>query len=284
MALVSCPECGRENVPNDAEACPICGYDIKAYFDKIKSDEKAERIKSVPPYKKNKLILPVIILILSIISLAAEITLVSFSDKMSALWFYAALYLFFSAVFCFLSLSLLCRRFNLYHLSKTNLEEYQRQVIEKQDAAEAAAMAREQANRDSADPYYFDFARNTTEAVDSETQYDREEKTPNPTKDATATALLTIGILCICGGILTAIIILGLCYNSHNYDMTGIAILSIIGSIVSGVLFIGFSKCVQFLSDIKQILLKNMPKDSPDDADNAIEKILFRKSEKSSNE
>lgn len=29
MALVKCPECGRENVSDTAEACPNCGYAIK---------------------------------------------------------------------------------------------------------------------------------------------------------------------------------------------------------------------------------------------------------------
>ncbi len=39
MALVKCPECGRENVSDSAEACPNCGYGIKAYFEKIKCEE-----------------------------------------------------------------------------------------------------------------------------------------------------------------------------------------------------------------------------------------------------
>lgn len=28
MALIKCPECGRENVSDSAEACPDCGYGI----------------------------------------------------------------------------------------------------------------------------------------------------------------------------------------------------------------------------------------------------------------
>lgn len=88
-------------------------------------------------------------------------------------------------------------------------------------------------------------------------------------KNATATALLTIGIICICGGVLAALIIWGQettgSYYDHDPNAVSNAIWSIIGGIVSGVLFIGFSKCVQFLSDIRQILLKDMSEDSPDD-------------------
>lgn len=32
MALIKCPECGRENVSDSAEMCPSCGYGIKASF------------------------------------------------------------------------------------------------------------------------------------------------------------------------------------------------------------------------------------------------------------
>ena len=28
MGLIICPECGRENVSDSAEACPNCGYEI----------------------------------------------------------------------------------------------------------------------------------------------------------------------------------------------------------------------------------------------------------------
>ncbi|MCM1059629.1 MAG: zinc ribbon domain-containing protein [Eubacterium sp.] len=39
MALVKCPECGREKVSDSAEACPACGYAIKSHYDKIKYAE-----------------------------------------------------------------------------------------------------------------------------------------------------------------------------------------------------------------------------------------------------
>lgn len=39
MALVNCPECGRENVSDSAESCPNCGYGVKAHFELIKKQE-----------------------------------------------------------------------------------------------------------------------------------------------------------------------------------------------------------------------------------------------------
>lgn len=40
MALVKCPECGRGNVSDSAEACPDCGYGLKAHFEKIRKEEE----------------------------------------------------------------------------------------------------------------------------------------------------------------------------------------------------------------------------------------------------
>ena len=43
MALIICPECGKENVSDTAVSCPECGYAIKEHFEKIKIEE--EKIK-----------------------------------------------------------------------------------------------------------------------------------------------------------------------------------------------------------------------------------------------
>ncbi len=45
MALIKCPECGRENVSDTAKACPGCGYGIKEHFDKIGRESKQESIE-----------------------------------------------------------------------------------------------------------------------------------------------------------------------------------------------------------------------------------------------
>lgn len=60
MALIKCPECGKENVSDSAETCPECGYSIKAHFDKIKYDEEQKRLakqreqQKIESEKKNK--------------------------------------------------------------------------------------------------------------------------------------------------------------------------------------------------------------------------------------
>ena len=44
MALVTCPECGRENVSDSAESCPDCGYGIKSHFEKVRSEQRKKEI------------------------------------------------------------------------------------------------------------------------------------------------------------------------------------------------------------------------------------------------
>ena len=45
MALVKCPECGRDRVSSFAVACPECGFNIKAYFEGTINEEKVEAKK-----------------------------------------------------------------------------------------------------------------------------------------------------------------------------------------------------------------------------------------------
>lgn len=56
MALIKCPECHKENVSDQAEMCPYCGFGIKAHFDKIKQeeDQKERQIKFEEELKKLK--------------------------------------------------------------------------------------------------------------------------------------------------------------------------------------------------------------------------------------
>ena len=42
MALVKCPECGREKVSDSAEMCPDCGYGIKKHYEDIKKKKEEE--------------------------------------------------------------------------------------------------------------------------------------------------------------------------------------------------------------------------------------------------
>lgn len=85
MALVKCPECGRENVSDTAKACPGCGYNVKAYYDKKYkiTKESSDESKDMPinrevileepiKSKKNKTLI-IIMIIFCILSVAFAI-------------------------------------------------------------------------------------------------------------------------------------------------------------------------------------------------------------------
>ena len=53
MALIKCPECGKENVSSTAESCPSCGYGIKAHFEKT-GENKSQSNDSTANLELNK--------------------------------------------------------------------------------------------------------------------------------------------------------------------------------------------------------------------------------------
>lgn len=57
MALVTCPECGRENVSDMAAACPYCGFPLRKHFEEIKLEkeetEKEQHAEKDPTDKKD---------------------------------------------------------------------------------------------------------------------------------------------------------------------------------------------------------------------------------------
>lgn len=52
MALINCPECGKNNVSDSANFCPNCGYNIKEHFKKL-NKEIAKKQKNLKK-KKHK--------------------------------------------------------------------------------------------------------------------------------------------------------------------------------------------------------------------------------------
>lgn len=173
MALTKCPECGRENVSDSAEMCPACGYGIKAHFEKIRQEEERkehirkaeearkkaeieakqqeeERIKSVPQLEKPQLIAPLVVLGISVLCFLLGVAQLSESE-----WeversiahgngdphFYGGLFIIIGIGLVCYGIYLFSKRMETYKLSKTNLEEYQRQVIRNQDAERAANQA-----------------------------------------------------------------------------------------------------------------------------------------------
>lgn len=197
MALIICPECGREKVSDTAEACPDCGYGIKAHFERIRQEEERieharkleeekrkaeieakkreeERIKSVPPLTKPLLTAPIITLLISILCFLIDISQVGASEwevKRSIAnhtgdpHFTGVMFILIGVGLVCFGIWMLCKRIEIYNLSKTNLEEYQKLVIKEENAAiasaqaAAAARAREEVSKPEC-PYCH--SRNTT--------------------------------------------------------------------------------------------------------------------------
>lgn len=55
MALIKCPECGRDNVSEHAEVCPECGFNIYEYYKLIRVKERKQAVKE--KIKKPKIII-----------------------------------------------------------------------------------------------------------------------------------------------------------------------------------------------------------------------------------
>ncbi len=43
MALMKCPECGKENVSDTSSTCPECGYNIQKYLQELREKEQDEK-------------------------------------------------------------------------------------------------------------------------------------------------------------------------------------------------------------------------------------------------
>lgn len=177
MALIKCPECGRENVSDSAEMCPDCGYGIKVHFDRVKREEEKkeyerkaeearrvaeieakrrekERIESIPQLERPQLTAPIVIL-----GFSALLFWMGKSELSESAWevewsianghgdphFNGILSMVIGIGLVCYGICLFLKRLKIYKLSKTNLEEYRRYIIREQDLALAAARAEEAA-------------------------------------------------------------------------------------------------------------------------------------------
>lgn len=155
MALIKCPECGRENVSDSAEMCPDCGYGINAHFEKIRQKEEKKkieietkkseenRIKSVPrpikPVFSRGFIVYIIIAVI-FFSWLMLYTPTTYRDTPHVgEWFFELI------VFVGLPFAIYCSSFfksvEKYNLAQSDFEEYQRQVVREQNQAIASAQA-----------------------------------------------------------------------------------------------------------------------------------------------
>lgn len=162
MALIKCPECGRENVSDSAEMCPSCGFGVKAHFEKIEQEKIKEqkqieleelkkkreqeakereqrRIQSVPkperPVFSRGFMIYMIVAVIFFSWLMLYTPTTYNEDPQGGTWILELL--------VFIGLPLLVylpnynKRVKDYELACRNFETYQRQMIKEQDEARA---------------------------------------------------------------------------------------------------------------------------------------------------
>ena len=79
MALVNCPECGREKVSQSATCCPSCGYDIKAHFNRI---QRSQRRRSSRRTRIRKMKLTIFALIsITLVCCIAYVSISKYTDQ-----------------------------------------------------------------------------------------------------------------------------------------------------------------------------------------------------------
>lgn len=135
MALVKCPECGKE-VSNSAAVCPNCGYGIKKYYDEKKEREYQQRkLNSIPmPNKPEKesswIILSCIFGVIALIGFLAQDIMLGFVGLGLVVFFlYARESNYNSAM-------------KKYELAQNNFKQYQMQEFERREKAKAEEAAK----------------------------------------------------------------------------------------------------------------------------------------------
>ena len=161
MALVTCPECGRENVSDSAESCPNCGFGIKAHFDKIQADEKREeqekrgeqhrrqveleekrkqneRLNSIERPEKPKFSRTIIVysLFMFLISIFLNIVAPIIQNRKRDIDYAATLFLitvFVLAPLLVYIFAVYLKKYQDYSMAEWDFEEYKKKVISEQD-------------------------------------------------------------------------------------------------------------------------------------------------------
>lgn len=154
MALIKCPECGRENISDVAESCPSCGYRVKEHFEKkiaerenyenklkqaieskqreINERQKLEhRINSVPMPKKPIVNRGFIVYVLIAIVFFSWVMLYVPGTPNVAGWVMVI------CVFVIAPIIIYCPAYFVqrkrYKFAQENFTEYQRMIVEEQE-------------------------------------------------------------------------------------------------------------------------------------------------------
>lgn len=133
MALIKCPECGKENVSDSAEACPDCGYGIKAHFDIIKKQQQKQEIYEMK---------------LQSVRMPDEPKCMNFAYGLAIFFGVGTVLAFFTSplagILAFIFFCWTCysgykqysEEMERYNLAKANFEKYQQEIVREREYAE----------------------------------------------------------------------------------------------------------------------------------------------------
>lgn len=156
MALITCPECGKANVSDGAQACPDCGFGIKDHFLKIEREREAaaqaerkalekaakeekekkeredrlEKVKMPEPPKK-PVAMVTCMLVIGIMWLV-----LAFVDGFHLLWFGGGLF------FCIVALAGISSyndEVKKYEIAQNDFRKYQELIVKEEDIKQAVA-------------------------------------------------------------------------------------------------------------------------------------------------
>lgn len=130
MSLINCPECGKENVSDNAEMCPECGYGIKAHYEKIRIEQQKKeayerRLQSVemPEEPKRKKAWYVFAIICGIAGLPYLFVVPA-----------VAIFLWIcSGWLCYEGSKQYDEEMKKYNLAKSNFEKYQKEIVREEE-------------------------------------------------------------------------------------------------------------------------------------------------------
>lgn len=130
MALVKCPECGKENVSDSAEMCPECGYGIKAHFDLLKQKQlnqeiyqwKLDNVKMPEKPRKNKFLYG-----LAILSVIAGLYELFILPVIAIIMFLYAWWMYYEGDKQYK------REMERYNLALTDFEKYQKEFVREEE-------------------------------------------------------------------------------------------------------------------------------------------------------
>jgi DNA-directed RNA polymerase subunit RPC12/RpoP len=140
MALIKCPECGRENVSDSAESCPECGYNISQYIitlrEKERYNQKLASIPMPPKPKKENIWLKISIAMGVFIAFMGILGLVEPEEFSNDARICIVIGVFCIAFFLYARESNYKVAMEKYTLAVTDFDIYKKKMVEKQEEIE----------------------------------------------------------------------------------------------------------------------------------------------------